>query len=292
VGLAKKVGIGIGIAVGAFFALVIVVGLMVGVPPSSSEVQKIMENPEAQAVATPAHQTPRFTDSNVATLYASPNFYKGALVDITGKVFLAPDRDGSRTGFQMWQAGKTDFDRNTLVYSDRHDLTTYASGDCVRVVGKNIGTLSGENAFGATLNLPAIEASDVSMADCETVVYPPIKEIASGESKFSNGITVTLDKVVFAEEHTRVYLTIANGQAEKIYFMSTSAKAFQGNKQFETAYAFDADFPDIEYEIYPAIEETGVIIFEPLSPETPGARFHFEIMAGTFLNDYSFDFTL
>ncbi|MFQ5941827.1 MAG: hypothetical protein ACE5KA_09050, partial [Nitrososphaerales archaeon] len=65
---------------------------------------------------------------------------------------------------------------------------------------------------------------------------------------------------------------------------------FQGNKQFETTYAFDVDFPEIEYEIYPGILEEGVILFEPLDYTLSEARFQFEVRGESFLDEFKFIF--
>lgn len=97
------------------------------------------------------------------------------------------------------------------------------------------------------------------------------------QTQEDNGIVVTLYKVEFSDENTRAYLTVENTDpTEEVDFYTFSSKAIQGTTQFEKTYSFDVDYPEIDSEILPGVQDNGVIIFEPLDPFAGQAEFGFE----------------
>lgn len=287
-GLAKKVGIGIGIV----FAIFITMGVVaVMTSPSlleenngSGEASESIKETEIQPART-------FTDSDFKILYAEPKAHKGSSVDITGKIFKGSEKEGNLIAFQMWQGGKASLDRNTVIYYEGSDPTEFVADDCVRVIGVSGKELEGTNPFGGIVIAPTINADSVEELDCIDVLYPAKKVVNLGSTQTQDEIKLTMEKVEFADEHTRVYLNVENANTEsEIYFSTSGVVAFQGNKQFETTYAFDVDFPEIEYEIYPGILEEGVILFEPLDYTLSEARFQFEVRGESFLDEFKFIF--
>lgn len=279
-----KVGLGIGIA----FAVLIAIGAASPreeTTPVSTE-EPVQETGEIRKTRT-------FTDSDFAVLYASPDKYSGSNVDITGKIFTAPEMQDNRIAFQMYQGGKFNLDRNAVVYLEGNDPSQFTEDDCVRVIGVSQGQIEGTNLFGGTVTAPAINANLVEKLDCKDVFYPAKKIVNVQSTQTQGGIMVTLNKVEFAEEHTRAYVTVQNMNAEsKIYFLDSNAVAFQGSRQFETTYTFDVDFPEIKYEIYPGIKEEGVILFEPLDYTLDMAKFQFEARGESLLDENKFVFNV
>jgi hypothetical protein len=112
------------------------------------------------------------------------------------------------------------------------------------------------------------------------------------QTQEDNGIVVTLHKVEFSDENTRAYLTIENTDpTEEVNFYRFNSKAVQGTTQFETTYSFDVDYPEIGSDIPPGIQESGVIIFEPLDPSAGQTEFRFEANKG-FTEDSEFVFNV
>ena len=110
----------------------------------------------------------------------------------------------------MYQGGKFDLNRNVIVGYEGTLGFQPETEDCVRIKGSIEGKFEGQNAFGATINAVTIKANDVKKMDCKDVIYPVKKTINVDESKTKDGVTLTLRKIEFADEHTRIYLKINN----------------------------------------------------------------------------------
>lgn len=94
----------------------------------------------------------------------------------------------------------------------------------------------------------------------------------------------------FSDENTRLYLTVENTDpTEEVNFYTFNSKAIQGRTQFGTTYSFDVNYPEIDSDIPPGIQESGVIIFEPLDHSAGQTEFRFEANKG-FTEDSEFVF--
>jgi hypothetical protein len=144
----------------------------------------------------------------------------------------------------------------------------------------------------ATITAVSINADSVEKVDCTSVIDPASKVITVEQTQEDNGIRVTLHKVEFADENTRVYLTVENTDpTEEISFYTFNSKAVQGATQFGTTYSFDVDYPKLESDIPPGIQEDGVVIFDPLDPSAGDTEFRFEANKG-FTEDSEFVFNV
>ena len=242
-----------------------------------------------QEISTINKQTTTFTDDTFSSVISNPDNYKDNLVDITGKIFTNPEIGEDYIGFQMYWGGNLDLNKNVIVYD--YSKGQFESSDCVKVKGTIHGGYEGKNAFGVTMKAVMIIADSIQKLDCKDVIYPSKKVVNVDESETKMGVTLTLEKIEFADEHTRVYLKIENNANNKIHFYSFNAVAFQENKQFEPTNVYDVDYPDIESEIYSGIEEEGVILFEPLDCSKSNAKFQFEVSHDTtyYQDEFVFD---
>ena len=74
-----------------------------------------------------------------------------------------------------------------------------------------------------------------------------------------HGVNLTIKKVEFAQEETRIYLSASNQTNEKFNLYIYSSKVTQDNKQFKEEYNYD--YPKISSEILPGITSEGIIVF-------------------------------
>jgi hypothetical protein len=103
-----------------------------------------------------------FTKDNYAELATDPASFKGASVDVEGKLLNKnPEVKGSQTSFQMW-ADPENHDWNTIVHTDSAP-SDLSGGDLVRVTGTVKGAFKGENAFGANLTAVEVQADSVEV---------------------------------------------------------------------------------------------------------------------------------
>jgi hypothetical protein len=104
-----------------------------------------------------------FTKTNYAELATNPNSFKGAQVNIVGRIFRNPEVSGNRTSFQMF-ADPENSEWNTLVHTDDAP-SGLSSGDHVRVQGTVEGAFEGENAFGGNVRAVEVKAHSVEVTE-------------------------------------------------------------------------------------------------------------------------------
>jgi hypothetical protein len=102
-----------------------------------------------------------FTKDNYAELATDPGSFKGASVDVVGRVLKNPEVKNNETSFQMF-ADPENSDWNTLVHTDAPPSGLTRS-DYVRVKGTVQGARTGQNAFGADIKATEVKADSVSI---------------------------------------------------------------------------------------------------------------------------------
>jgi hypothetical protein len=102
-----------------------------------------------------------FTSANYAELATDPGSFRGASVDVSGRVFRNPEVKGSETSFQMF-ADPENSEWNTIVHTEDAPADL-GNGDTVRVKGTVKGAKQGENAFGGTVKAVEVDADSVEI---------------------------------------------------------------------------------------------------------------------------------
>ena len=75
-------------------------------------------------------------------------------------------------------------------------------------------------------------------------------------------------------DYTRLFVTIENtNENTAIDLVTYDLVAIQGKKQFGHIYNIDSRYRMIKHRIPPGIEETGVLLFEPLNTTWDDVRF-------------------
>lgn len=107
-----------------------------------------------------------FTSEDYAELATDPGSFRGASVDVSGRVFRNPEVKGGETAFQMF-ADPENSEWNTIVRAEDAP-TDLGNGDTVRVKGTVKGARQGENAFGATVKAVEVDADSVEVTKSKT----------------------------------------------------------------------------------------------------------------------------
>ena len=147
-----------------------------------------------------------FTRDNWAELAADPDAFEGAGVDIVGQVMGEPQRDGDVTYWQMWPH-PTNVDWFAVVGFEDPSFTI-ADGDYVHVLGTVRGKTEGEIPFLATLDAVAVRAETAEVVDESALAPPALRTVEPAQSIEQHGLVVTVDKVEFAANETRVFVTV------------------------------------------------------------------------------------
>lgn len=223
-------------------------------------------------------------------LYSDANAFKGYKVDMFLKVF-AVEKDDSGTYLQAYYDPEG-LDKNTIVTIDDPGVDV-KDGDIIHVTGTVKGEFTGENMLGAKITAPQITASSIEKSDYATAFAPAINTAEANQEQNQHGILLILEKVEFAEKETRAYLTVKNGTKDNASFYSFNAKAVQGSQQFEADDNWDANYQEVQSDILPGIESSGIVVFPAIDPAAGAIQLIFECRSDDFFVDFNpFSFTV
>jgi hypothetical protein len=147
------------------------------------------------------------------------------------------------------------------------------------------GGFEGTNAFGGSIEAVTIMAASVEKTDATAAASMPLREVGVGAASEQHGIVVRLERVQYAPEETRVFVTVINTSSNTASFYDFNAKATRGSEQFDAGFSF-TDYPEVQSEVLPAITTSGVVVFPPMEPNAP-TRFLFEARSDDYLVDFS-----
>lgn len=240
--------------------------------------------------ANSTQKTPKDVIKNdkIVELSSDPDKFKGYPVELTGQVFTSPEIKDGKTAFQMWGDPKNS-EYNIVVYynSTSSDVATNAY---VKVKGKVNGKLEGTNAFGAKITAVTVMADTIEKVDPVDILAPTKLKVDVNKTSNQNGYSITLQKVEFADNETRVYLAVKNGTSDKIHFWGHNAKALQNNKQLDSE--MFSDYPEVQSEILPGVVSEGIVVFPALDINAKKATFVFDGSSDNFdisIEPMSFD---
>lgn len=217
-----------------------------------------------------AKSSETFDATNYSVLVSDPEAHKGARVEIVGRILGDVERDADGIYFQMFADPKNSEWNTIVAYAGKVDLKP---DDFVRVTGEVTGQFKGENAFGAEITAVQVVADSVEKTDATAAGAPPTKTVAVNKSSDQHGLTITVEKIEYTTEDTRVYVTVKNGTKSNASFYSFNAKAVQGSSQSD-AESFN-DYPEVQSELLPGVSSSGVIAFGKLD-ETKELKLVFE----------------
>ena len=217
-------------------------------------------------------------------VYSNPKEYKGRKVEFYGKIFIEPEKDAEGTYLQMYTLNQGS-DGNTVVAIQDPNLDV-SNGDIVYVKGVVGDVFEGTNAFGATIVAPQILANSIEKSDYATAFSPALKVIEVNQEINQHGYSMTLERIELAASETRVYLKIKNDSSDNISFYSFNSVIIQGSNQISEEDNWDADYQEINSEIFPGVTSQGVVTFAPVDIQGENLKLVFEGSS----DDYYLDF--
>lgn len=220
------------------------------------------------------------------SLLQDPEAYKGKVVKITGRIFNIETESGN-TAFQIWSDPENS-EGNIIVYTEGTN-EAIAENNYVEVIGEVRGKFTGDNAFGASLSVPAITALEIKKVD-RNIAVAPSHTTVEGKAQTKNGITITVEKIEFAEEETRVVLSVKNSAKGTINFYGFNSKLVQNNSQVKEKTIFNADGDyDIPSDILAGTTEKGILFFEKSDSSMP-FKLHLQATTADYTT-VNFDFS-
>ena len=195
-------------------------------------------------------------DLTYSQVVSDPEKYKGSVVQWGAKVFTQPEKDDKGIYFQAYEGG----DDNNFAVAYADPSSQINEDDFAIITGKITGKFKGTNAFGAKLEIPAMEALYIEKSTRNDVVAPTEDTISVNKSDVQHGFTVTLDKIELAKNESRFFIKLKNDGKDSVNFYDYDSKVTQGSKQYEVESSSDTG-KELPSEILPGIEAEGVVLF-------------------------------
>lgn len=215
--------------------------------------------------------------------------YKGKWIKIVGKVFNV-DKDGEDLAIQAWYDPK-DADQPFIVYLSKDLVDSVKVDDFILVDGEISGVFKGENALGGEITNPIIKAESVTVGTYDELYAPAESTKEVGETKDQHGLKVTVDRIEYAKEEARVYITVKNDSGDKASVYTFNAKAIQDGKQIDHEDNYDAGEYDDMGDVLDGASKEGILRFQGLDPEKP-VKIQIEAYSDNYeieIEDYVFD---
>lgn len=202
-----------------------------------------------------------YNDEQIEALYADPKNHSGKHFKLSGIVISNPDTIDDKLFFQMLQDVPNNANDTIVVYQGNPDIK---EGDYVTLDGVISNEYVWENSYGDVLDLPTVIASKVEISTYQNVVLPADETLLVDQEISQHGYKVILDKIEFSNKETRVYVTVKNEGKSNFSVFSSSVKIIQNTKLFEEQWNFDAAYPEIQSNVKPGSDSSGIICFPAL----------------------------
>ena len=237
------------------------------------------------------------TSINFRDVQQNPDSFIGDSVNLTGKI-TADDFQGYGVavevgGLGIGMADISDRIKYQILFEKSQKTKTntdiLVDGNCVKITGEITGTITLSGFAGGEFTFPTAELFTVDVIDCIYGIYPVIGDLdyarfdENGVSltKQNGAAKVTLKKMEFTTEHTRIFLDIENtGSSGKIEFNEQNSVIIQNDQQQLNAIntRMVRENPEkIDSTIHPGAMTSGWIIFETPSVSPIMADTTFEI---------------
>jgi hypothetical protein len=206
-----------------------------------------------------AKDTSPIKQSEVKSLYTSPDDFKGRSFTFTAAVFGDAEKDGDQLVFQAWHDIEKS-SKNTVIVSKDTNLDL-KDGDYVRVKGKIDGKYSGENAFGGDVQAVQVTASSVEKISAVEAI-PATKTVDVNKTVSQGGIDLTLKKVDWTASEMRLYLSVKNNNsAEASVYADSDGKIIQNSTQRDPEMS-GIDYPQLSSDLAAGASSEGVVTFK------------------------------
>jgi hypothetical protein len=216
-------------------------------------------------------------------LVANPEEQVGAKVDITGQLLDNPEKQGNEIAFQMW-ADPVKVDWSTIVLTNDEDALGLRTNSYVHVRGTVLGEMEGENAFGGMVSAVEVEADEVERVEAVDAVDPTQKTVEVGQTRSSEGFSITLEKIEFGLRHTRAHVTTRNDGDKYAKLDLYRSRIIQGSDRAGQRDPFDYNVPKPKPGLRPGEQSEGVVTFGRTDPSEP-LQVWFAWQHGGFLAD-------
>ena len=192
-------------------------------------------------------------------VYANADDYLGHHVSIKGIVFQVLGNSKNTKDVHVWLAPENS-EKNVIIQYDSN--VEINAGDYITCEGYIKSVSKFKNDFDTEIITPIIRSSDIKKITYMEAMRPTLKTVElSNAEKEQYKYKITVNKVEFAAEETRLYITVTNNGSSDFTVYEDNATIVQNGKQYDTQYNRDADYEEISHEIVKGAKSSGVITF-------------------------------
>ncbi|SHK59867.1 zinc ribbon domain-containing protein [Hespellia stercorisuis] len=200
---------------------------------------------------------------NIDVVASNPKDYKGKYIKFSGQILSVEESDEI---YALQVYTDEHYENSVLVYVKKELADEkFVSDEYVSVDAKIDGAYNGKTIIGVDSTWAKLTALSI-----EKTTYTDAFSKANSTWNITdcvvdqNGLVVSVDKVEFADNETRVYMTVTNNTTEKCYLWESSTKLVQDGVQHEQTYNFKADHQSLSSEIMPNASSSGILSFEAI----------------------------
>jgi len=249
------------------FTLITVASLLVFVGLLGFQAYRDSRELSKEAILTKQYG---FTNENLTMLLENPMLYKGLPVNLVGRIDKIVKVDQNNTQFSLIvNSGNSQETSSVLVNyaKPQYDLRL---SSYIKVTGsvQNTAETAGNR------QTPVVVADKVEpIADPWSSLDPAQYSIYPNKFANQNNNVIHLEKVEFAEEETRLFITIRNEGTAKDVLVLANPIGKQGSSEFkELAGSYRTAIPP-SVELQPKQEARVVVFLEPMNRKKNSASF-------------------
>lgn len=205
---------------------------------------------------------PEYVD-NIKAVASDPDAYVGKYIKFSGVASVTDESDDSY-GLQVYL--DTNYNDSVLVEVPK-DLVSepISADDYVSVDARIEESYDGQTVMGADATWAYLTAIGIEKTTYMDAFAPTVKELTPNVSAEQNGFSITINKVEYADQETRVYLTIANSSEYTTSYGVYSIRLIQDGQQIEqdqsSNSAYMEDYPKLSYDVSAGASTSGVLVF-------------------------------
>ena len=222
--------------------------------------------PAAEVTGPPPAALPVLSNADWPSVYGRPAEIQGRRVDLRARVYLDPEPGEGGHVFFAW----VDFDNDQvstafLVPSPPQALARDAF---VWVTGVVEGATTRRDSSGQEVVQPLVRVGRLLVTD-RLGIRPALKVLPVGQTLEQHGVHVTLDRIEFAAEETRLHFAIENRSEETVSAFATGLVVERGGIEYAAIIAAGSGVPPPCGRVEPGTTERGGFQFPPLREDGP-----------------------
>ncbi len=230
------------------------------------------------------------SSEEIPDVFSDPDAYAGRYIVLTGQISKTIDSEET----QEQQAFQAYFDTQAytgdyVVYCSREIPVT--ENEYIAVEGKIVGAEPFETLFGEQRNILTIEAVSVTEKSYIDIVTPAIAVVMPQDATASqHDISVTVDKVEFAEDETRIWITMQNDSDKAVDIYPKNSLLLQDGAQYaynwDSMTLYETDETEPADRLLGGITSSGLLVFPAINIEEESQLY----MEKFYSDDYEEEF--